>query len=64
MIVSFPISDSDFDKWSRTIIRLFPYADPKIIAIITDNFLKGEEDFEKDSGILNYTMRIPKYSGR
>lgn len=64
LMVSFPFSEADLDRWSKTIVRLFPDVDVKVIIDITDNFLTGKEDFEKDAAILNYTYRIPQYSGR
>lgn len=63
MILDFQISDEDLAKWTDTIYRLFPNSNSDVIGKITDNFLTGEEDFEKEKGILNYTLLIPRYLG-
>lgn len=64
MIVSYKFVDKELERWAETIVRLFPYVTAEVVAQITDNFLTGVEEFEKDAGILNYTYKIPKYSGR
>lgn len=64
MVVNYPYSESEINSWIKTINRLFPYVTPETIGKITDDFLKGEIEFIKDYGILNYTKRIPNYSGK
>lgn len=62
--MSFKYTDEEIASWVLTIFRLFDYADIGVIIKITDNFLTGIEDFDKNIGILNYTLRIPRYSGK
>lgn len=63
MIVSFPYTDEDLAQWTQTIFRLYPNVTIDVIARLTDNFLKGEETFVRDIGILNYTTKINSYLG-
>lgn len=64
MMVTYKYTDEELAKWVQTIFRLFDYVKVETLVTITDNFLTGEEDFDKNIGILNYTIRIARYSGR
>lgn len=64
MLLSFKITDMEFMEWVLTIIRLKPNVTLEVIRKITDNFLTGVSDFDKEQGILNYTKKIDRYLGR
>lgn len=63
LIVSFRYDDEVIAGWVNAIVRIFPTMDIEVVERLMLNFLKGEEIFDKESGIVNFTSRIKSYMG-
>lgn len=44
--------------------RLYPEVTPELIAKITDKFISGDFEFNRNIGIVNYMMKIRSYLGK
>lgn len=63
MIISFAYTDQELMEWSLSITRLKPKATVAVMRKITDMFLNGDLEFDRNKGILNYTAIVYRHMG-
>lgn len=63
-IVPFKITDDEIAGWVMAMYRLYPEVTPELIAKITDKFISGDFEFNRNIGIVNYMMKIRSYLGK
>lgn len=61
MIVNYPYSPEEIIRWAVKLSTLFPDADVSVYRKIVDNFLLGNAKFNKEIGILNFTLKVNSY---
>lgn len=63
MIISFAYTDKEIMEWSLSITRLKPKVTIEVMRKITDMFLNGDLEFDRNKGLLNYTAIVYRHLG-